>query len=406
MRFHFYTAVFCTVLCVATARAEQPRSLPYLMAGPVEFDGQTSQTVGHFQLPGSFEVHAEIRVNESAQWNHVIEIGGLEHGFNAPLRLEVGDEGQWYVAVGDGASFAEADFAGNWRYGDWVKIAFRYDGSVGSFYEYDDQGGKNHLGDLQADLNVSQVAGTMILGSHQGGSRYFSGAVRQMNVIHLTGDYAGRFGLNMPGVVEFDGQTAYSLGSVTLPTQFYVTFDIRIDDSDEWDHVLEIGGLEHGFNAPLRLEVGDEGQWYVAVGDGASYLELETTGNWEYGQWRTVTFIYDGLMGMLIEDTAGGQPRVSQGQVFESPMNSGEHHRLIGTLAPADRYNDPPTDPAAVAGTLILGGFKGEDRFFNGAIRNLQLGYGCAGIQAQPDPCSLLNSWGWHPRGMAELNRR
>ena len=97
-------------------------TLAYTSADLVEFDGSTSSTVALGTLPASFTVSAEVRVGASSQWQHVIEFGGVEHGNDAPFRLEVGNEGQWYVAVGDGASFSAADIQGAWNYGSWTQI--------------------------------------------------------------------------------------------------------------------------------------------------------------------------------------------------------------------------------------------------------------------------------------------
>ena len=152
--------------------------LPNPVTDPIVFDGNTSATVALGTLPASFTVSAEVRIDASSQWQHVIELGGLEHGMTgAPFRLEVGNEGQWYVAIGDGTSYAEATIPGAWTYGSWTPITVTYNQGVCKLYE---NGQLLHT--FTADKDVTLAEGSLILGSYQGNQRYFQGGLRNVSI--------------------------------------------------------------------------------------------------------------------------------------------------------------------------------------------------------------------------------
>jgi|GEM_PF-3097835 hypothetical protein len=143
-----------------------------------EFNGQTSQTVSLFRLPQSFSFTAEVRIDASNQWRHLIEVGGREYTWHCPLRIEVGNQGQWYIAVGDGTSYVDADFQGSWSYGVWTKILFTYVNGVGKFYEND-----KLIKEFAINKNVGAVQGSLILGSYKGTERFFQGAIRNGRIV-------------------------------------------------------------------------------------------------------------------------------------------------------------------------------------------------------------------------------
>lgn len=99
--------------------------------------------------------------------------------WNAPLRIEVGNEGEWYVSMGDGSSFTEQVFQGSWSYGDWVNFHFSFDGGsqTGSLFE-----NGVHLGDIQVVSEGISLAGQLILGSFRGQERFFSGEMRGLYI--------------------------------------------------------------------------------------------------------------------------------------------------------------------------------------------------------------------------------
>lgn len=149
------------------------------------FDGAKSLNLGTHSLPPAFAIDIYARIDQSQQWDHLIEVGTIEHEWNGPLRLEVGQEGEWYVSVGDGTRYAEATFDGGWSYGEDLHIRFRYDSNTGSgmFEQYDaSSGGFRQLGTITGGPDVTDVEGTAIIGSMEGTSRFFRGSISALEV--------------------------------------------------------------------------------------------------------------------------------------------------------------------------------------------------------------------------------
>ena len=153
---------------------------PPLYAEPrqLEFDGQTSHLIEEqYTLPPSFYVRAHIRVDASEQWNHLLEVGSLEYEWNGPLRVEVGEEGEWYVSVGDGQTYSEISLRGNWAYGEWVLLEVEYKDGTIRLWENGEQ-----LGSKEAGLQVDAVSGQLNIGNFARGGRNFKGALRNLHI--------------------------------------------------------------------------------------------------------------------------------------------------------------------------------------------------------------------------------
>lgn len=318
------------------------------------FDGAKGYHAGRYHLPAAFSVQGDIVVDGSDQWDHVIEWGAIEHGFNTPLRIEVGTEGQWYVSMGDGQSYREQTIVGNWRYGQRVRFTFSYDSKsgAGKFYEEGEL-----IGVLLAGYDTSQLNGTITLGGNMpsnrswDSSRFFRGTIDGMIVEttqatnpsgneHWIGENTT---LHLGGETPFEGSRIYGLGYWTLGTRYAIDGTIRVDQSDQWDHVLELGTVESGWNAGLRLEVGTEGEWYVSVGDGNSFVEHAFPGSWRYGQQVTFSFQYD-LDSGTVEFLENG----SLLKTFQAPS-------------------------AELEGTLLIGGTALGERYFHGMLRDVTI---------------------------------
>lgn len=147
----------------------------YTYEGTLEFDGQTSYSIGSMELPSSFTVSADVRVDASSQWQHLIEIGTIEHGWDAPLRFEVGDEGEWLVSVGNGNDRASEIIQGHWQYGDWTQVKIIYQPGNILFFENDAL-----LAEVPANIDLEGVSGSLILGSFGGSERFFDGALKHV----------------------------------------------------------------------------------------------------------------------------------------------------------------------------------------------------------------------------------
>ncbi len=159
-----------------------PRELD-VATGLLEFSGSAGHVVGRgdkpYYLPQALTVQAEVRVDASDRWDHLIEFGDAQNEWSEPLRIEVGTEGEWYVSIGDGSSYDEMTFQGSWKFGDWVNLHFTYDAGagVGRLYE-----NGMHLGDIQSSKSDGSY-GQLKLGMHGGqDARYFSGALRNLRI--------------------------------------------------------------------------------------------------------------------------------------------------------------------------------------------------------------------------------
>lgn len=144
----------------------------------LELNGQLSQNLGGYQLPQDFSFEAEVRVDASNQWRHLVEVGGVEYEWHCPLRIEVGNEGQWYIAVGDGGSYVDTDFQGSWQYGVWTKVLFTYVNGVGKFYENDVL-----IKEFVINKNVGAAPGSLIVGSFKGTERFFQGGIKNGRIV-------------------------------------------------------------------------------------------------------------------------------------------------------------------------------------------------------------------------------
>ena len=128
---------------------------------------------GEYALPESFSFRAQLRIfpetdpRNREKWRHVIELGAPEYGWNCPFRLEVGDEGEWYVAVGDGNSYSDLTVNGGWTYNTDIYLLFTFENGVGKLY----QNGVL-IGELNTNLNISGISGTLITGSNKGAGRF------------------------------------------------------------------------------------------------------------------------------------------------------------------------------------------------------------------------------------------
>lgn len=346
-----HCVIACSVLLLGRLPAQSQVQVPL---PSLQLDGTNSEVLGRYRLPHAFRFEAIIRVDNPGQWRHVVELGGLEYGMNAPLRIEVGDPGEWYVAMGDGESYVDLhSVAGSWAPGNAVTVAFELDNGVGRLYENGEL-----LGELESPQNAIGLEGTLILGSHKNTERFVQGEIEPKP---MTLDLVPVVNL-LVGETTFDGASSRALGGFVLPSVFTVTAEVRVDRSDQWRHLIEIGGREHGMNAAFRLETGQAGEWYVAVSDGQSTTDVTGHGSWDSGDWVNVAVTYDNGSGRLFENG-----------------------KLLGSF-------EGPSDLSGTSGTLLVGSHRGDSRFFEGELRNARLR---AGIHVQEAPATGgIAPWG------------
>ncbi len=337
----FFDGALRNVSLEEGVQVPQVASLPFSSVGTIEFDGTASTTVidEYYLLPNSFTFSAEMRVDASSPHHYVIEIGGTEAGYNEAFRLEVANEGQWYVAFGDRQSYADAEFMGGWTYGAWTAVTVTYDGSVCYIYE-----NRQLIHTFVPNKDV-KLGGTLVLGSLAGTSAFFDGALRNVSITEgVQVPQVASLPFSSTETMEFDGTASTTVigESYALPNSFTFSAEMRVDASSPHNYVIEIGGTEAGYEQAFRLEVANEGQWYVAFGDRQSYADAEFMGGWTYGAWTQVTVTYD-----------------------QGVCNLYENDQLIHTFT--------PDKDVALGGTLFLGSLAGTSAFFDGALRNMSI---------------------------------
>ncbi len=145
----------------------------------------------------SFTVELWGRVRSSNRWTHMIENGGEEYGMQCAYRLEVGNQGELYLAIADGTKIIDLSKDTGWQYDTWYHWAFSYDGSVLRLYQDGVEVGSRII-----SLDVTNRDGTLLLGSHRKTERFFDGDlddVRIWNYVRTADEIANHRFLQLIG---------------------------------------------------------------------------------------------------------------------------------------------------------------------------------------------------------------
>jgi hypothetical protein len=255
---------------------------------PIDFDGSKTLEVGKTVLSSTFSFSAEVKIEASDQWRHLIEIGAREHQWNCPFRLEVGDEGQWYIAMGDGNSYTDQNVYGNWKYGDWIRILFVYDDGQGKLYEN---------GKLILSFNVSQdittVAGSMILGSFKGNSRFFEGQMKNAQLVSevLSPEvifYHAGGGDSQP--TKGQKICAWDLGGLQSHT---LSFRIKpMEETNTWSNFMHFGSRDEQRQPSLWLYPGQTRLHYRQATGAGPNTGFDPARQLPLGKWTLVTITW------------------------------------------------------------------------------------------------------------------
>lgn len=153
----------------------------------LKFDGSTTY-VNAGEVPlSSNSVSVSVWLyteTPSPGWTHVVENGLVEHTWNCAYRLEFGpSEGQFYIAIGDGAGYKDNNPDGvniGWKYGEWFHVVFTYDGSQGITYL-----NGTEVDSFESNLDISSGTGTLIFGSMQGADRFYNGILDEVVIFDV-----------------------------------------------------------------------------------------------------------------------------------------------------------------------------------------------------------------------------
>jgi len=154
----------------------------------LRFDGTNSYVnAGEVLLPeNSFTVALWVYMDDvPTDWVHIVENGSIEHGdWYGSFRLEPGaEEGRFYVSLGDNVQSVDNGVSGQligWKIDKWEHLAVTYDGSKCRIYLNGDE-----VDGFDTDPDVTAGAGTVIIGSLTGTSRFYSGLVDELAIFDL-----------------------------------------------------------------------------------------------------------------------------------------------------------------------------------------------------------------------------
>ena len=152
------------------------------------FDGTNAYVnAGEVLLPkNSFTVALWVYMDDAqADWVHVVENGSIEHGnWYGSFRLEpAAEEGRFYVSLGDGVQSLDNGANGQsigWKIDKWEHLAVTYNGSKCSIYLNGIE-----VDSFDTDPDVTAGAGTVIIGSLTGTSRFYNGLVDELAIFDM-----------------------------------------------------------------------------------------------------------------------------------------------------------------------------------------------------------------------------
>lgn len=145
----------------------------------LDFDGTNEYVVTSSSpsLTSSFTAECWFNAESSSQWKHLIEVGTTQ---NAALRMELGNEGQIYVAIGDGTAYTEADYTSTgWTLNTWNHLALVYNGTTTASVYLNG----SLVGAFACNKNINSAVGDLrIGGSSISGTRYFDGQIDEVRI--------------------------------------------------------------------------------------------------------------------------------------------------------------------------------------------------------------------------------
>ena len=87
---------------------------------------------------------------------------------------------------------------------------------------------------------------------------------------------------------SFGGNAHMDMGQVLFPNKAFTTaLWVKSTTPEQWQHLIENGTTANVFNGAFRLQLGNPGKGFIAVGDGNALSETEVDFAWESGEWFT-----------------------------------------------------------------------------------------------------------------------
>ncbi len=171
-----------TIQTLVLIRADSPPN--GICGGALNFDGINDKVdAGMLSHPNNqFTVEFWANIPVTTPWDHIIENGGVQNGFSAAYRIEVGNEGEMYCAIGNGSNYNDGGntfgFNAGWQFGEWNHYALTYDGDTAKFY----LNSVEKLVFTTGGIDITQGDGTLLFSSYQGTSRFYNGMLDEVQI--------------------------------------------------------------------------------------------------------------------------------------------------------------------------------------------------------------------------------
>lgn len=153
--------------------------------GVLDFDGVNDHVNvgGWYHAVNTFTVEfwANIPATSNA-WDHIVENGSVQYGYNGAYRIQVGNEGEVYCAVGNGAGYNDGGYASGynlgWEYGEWNHYALTYDGDTVRVF----LNGVERISYTTGGMDITTGDGTLLFSSWQNVNRFYNGMLDEVRI--------------------------------------------------------------------------------------------------------------------------------------------------------------------------------------------------------------------------------
>ena len=153
--------------------------------GALDFDGVNDRVGmgGFYHASNSFTVEFWANIpSTSTPWDHIVENGSVQYDYRGAYRMQVGNEGEVYCAVGNGSTYNDGGYGSGynlgWEYGEWNHYALTYDGDTVRVF----LNGVERISYTTGGLNIMQGDGTLLFSSWKGVDRFYNGILDEVRI--------------------------------------------------------------------------------------------------------------------------------------------------------------------------------------------------------------------------------
>lgn len=153
--------------------------------GVLNFDGVNDRVDvgGWYHAVNTFTVEFWANIpSTSNAWDHIVENGSVQYGYNGSYRIQVGNEGEVYCAVGNGSIYNDGGYASGydlgWEYGEWNHYALTYDGDTVRVF----LNGVERISYTTGGMDITTGDGTLLFSSWQNINRFYNGMLDEVRI--------------------------------------------------------------------------------------------------------------------------------------------------------------------------------------------------------------------------------